>query len=278
MFVAGAALAFLSEVFGTFRTMMDGNVVGSILGLAFVVGTVFFVHRLYTGRKDVRTPALGWVVVQCLIALIGTILILARHRRGSIWAERVAVPSEYLGTFKFVAYGIFGYLITCRNPALFFLRHRGGEAVETPTAAAPIEEVAPSGIVMNLTPAEKDRIAPLARTLTWVGLVLLLAGFFAAVASGMHLANLKPSSTGTRMWLQALPLWLHIVEGGAMLLLGVTFLMPARSVRNVVEQGADQNYLADSLEKLRVLSFAQVVLVSAILVLTIGNAIIQAIL
>src|SRR5262249_29130017 len=117
----------------------------------------------------------------------------------------------YLGIFKAVAYGIFGYLICQKTPALFFLRHRGGETVEVPATANAAEEVAPSGVVMTLTAAEKDRISPLAQTLTWVGLVLLVAGFFQAVAAGTHLAAM---STGHYSRFAAASTWLHLAEGG----------------------------------------------------------------
>ena len=279
MFVSGSALAFLSEIFVTFRSIMDGHLIGSLLGLAFVVGTVFFVCRLYTGRKDVRPPALGWISIQCLIALVGAALILNHHRRGIVWANAVAVPSEYLGAFKFVAYAFFGYLICQKTPALFFLRHRGGEAVEVPTATTPLEEIAPAGIVMTVTPADKDRISALAGTLTAVGFVLLAAGFFEAIASGLHLANLKAVSRAADSvpgWMSVVPTWLHLIEGAVILLLGLTFLMPVRSVRNVAERGTDQNFLADSIDKLGWLSMNQIWLMIVILVLTLGGAVLQA--
>ena len=271
LFVAGAALAFLSEIFVTFRSMMDEHLVGSLFGLAFVFGTVFFVCRLYTGRKDVRAPALGWIGVQCLIALVGSALILNHHRRGIVWANTVAVPSEYLGAFKIVAYGIFGSLICMKNPALFFLRHRGGEAVEVPTATTPLEEITPAGIVMTVTPADKDRISALARTLTCVGFVLLAAGFFEAIAGGLHLANVKGVTR-----IAVVPIWLHLIEGAVIILLGLTILMPVRSVRNVAERGTDQNFLADSIDKLGWLSMNQIILMLVILALTIASAVLQA--
>jgi hypothetical protein len=282
LFVAGAALAFLSEVFCTFRSLMDDNLIGTGLGLAFVFGTVYFVCRLYTGRKDVRTPALGWMSVQCLVAVVGTALILAQSRRGIPWAHRVSVPSEYLGGFKAIAYGVFGYLICRKTPALFFLRHKGGESVEVPTATTSLEEVTPAGVVMTLAAADKDRVSALARTLQTVGFVLLAAGFFEAVASGVHLANLKSgvvhAAAGHHapMWMQNLATWLHLIEGGVIILLGLSFLTPARSVKNVAERSADQNYLADSIEKLGLLSMTQIILVGLILVLTIGGAVLQA--
>jgi hypothetical protein len=279
LFISGAALAFLSEVFCTFRSMMDGHLVGTLLGLAFVFGTVFFVCRLYTGRKDVRPPALGWIGVQCLVALVGTALILNHHRRGITWAGAVSVPSEYLGAFKAVAYALFGYLICQNTPALFFLRHRGGEAVEAPTATSPLEEVTPAGIVMTVTPADKDRISALAGTLSVVGFVLLAAGFFEAIASGLHLANLKAVSRAADSvpgWMSVVPTWLHLVEGAVILLLGLTFLMPVRSVRNVAERGTDQNFIADSLDKLAWLSMTQITLMLVILALTVGGAVLQA--
>ena len=279
-FVAGAALAFLSDVFCTFRSIMDGHLVGSLLGLGFVFGTVFFVHRLYTGRKDVRPPALGWITIQCLIALVGTALILNHHRRGMLWAGAVAVPSEYLGGFKALAYALFGYLICQKTPALFFLRHRGGEAVEVPTATTPLEEIAPAGVVMTVTPADKDRIAALAKTLSIVGFVLLAAGFLEAISAGVHLANLKPVPRGSAemaapTWLTTVPTWLHLVEGGVILLLGLTFLVPVRSVRNVAERGTDQNFLADSIDKLGWLTMNQITLMAVILLLTIASAVLQ---
>jgi hypothetical protein len=270
-FVAGSALAFLSEVFCTFRSIMDGHFIGSLLGLAFVVGTVFFVCRLYTGRKDVRAPALGWIGIQCLIGLVGMGLILNHHRRGIEWAHTVAVPSEYLGGFKVVAYALYGYLISQKTPALFFLRHRGGEAVEAPTATTPLEEITPAGIVMTVTPADKGRISALARTLTCVGFVLLAAGFFEAIAGGLHLANVKGVTR-----IAAVPTWLHLIEGAVILLLGLTFLMPVRSVRNVAERGTDQSFLADSIDKLRWLSMNQIILMLVILALTIASAVLQA--
>jgi hypothetical protein len=269
IFVAGAALAFLSEVFVTFRTMMDGNGIGSVLGLAFIVGTVFFIARLYSGRKDVRTPAIGWMTVQAVIALIGTILILNHHQRGMLWAERVAVPNEWLGVFKIVSYAVFGSLICMKTPALFFIRHRGGEAVELPTA---LEDVGPSGVVLTVPAADKGQVSTLAKTLTTVGLVLLAAGFFEAVVGGLQLAHVQPHTEMPR-WHHAVTSWLHLIEGGLVLLLGLTFLLPVRSLRNVDENGTDRNFLADSLDKLGVMTLAQVVLVLLILVITIANII-----
>src|SRR5436190_5668811 len=147
LFVTGAVLAFVSDVALTFRSLVALHWLGLTLGFVFILGTMYIVNWLYTGKKEARTPAAIWAAVQIVVALIGTILLMNLDFRwdyrlypaGRTVPQALSVQSYLLGAFKVASYGLLLYLVTQRGPALFFLRYKGGESVEVPSPTAPPE-------------------------------------------------------------------------------------------------------------------------------------------
>lgn len=262
LFVAGAMLAFLSEVALAFRALMLPSAVGTIIDLVFIVGTLYLINWLYTGRREARQPALAWIGLQIVIALAGCIILFNSHaawaRRPAAWIHNV-MPSDWLALAKVAAYSFFGYLLCARTPALFFLRHRGGEHVELPTPSAPLEDVAPAGVAVPLAPPELATAGNLAGMLQGAGGAFIAAGVFEAAA------------TAIRFPLNRALGWIELAEGIVLILLGLSFLVPVNSVRNVAERGADRNYVIDSIGKLAALYGQQIVLVLVYIGLTIGG-------
>jgi hypothetical protein len=261
LFLSGAILSFLSEVILTFRSLVALNTIGTLLGVVFIVGTVVIIDRLYAGKTNARRPALAWIALQIVIAIVGIVLLSSHRADSHAWAERLSVSSIYFGAFKAAAYGLFGFLLTQTTPALFFLRQKAGEHVEVPTAAAPLEEVAPAGVSVPVAAADMPKVASLASMLQWAGSLMMIAGFFVAVASGLHVAGPQAAR---------LPNYLHFAEGLVLLLLGLSLLVPARAVRNVAERGTDANFALDSIAKLASLSYKQVILAAALLAITVA--------
>src|SRR3954468_24388864 len=127
LFVTAGVLAFLSEVLITFRALVLPSITGAAVGLVCIVGTLYMVNWLYSGRREARQPALAWIGLQMLFALVVAALLFSRNApwayRPASWAHRL-VATEWLAVAKFAAYAFFGYVIMQRTPALFFLRHR----------------------------------------------------------------------------------------------------------------------------------------------------------
>src|SRR6185295_7699405 len=171
--VTGAALAFISDVALTFRSLVALHWLGLTLGFLFILGTMYVVNWLYTGKKEARTPAAIWAAVQIVVALIGTILLMNLDFRwdyrlypaGRTVPQALSVQSYLLGAFKVASYGLLLYLVTQRGPALFFLRHKGGEAIEVPSPTAPPEDIHPTGTVLPLSADQTDKADALANTL-----------------------------------------------------------------------------------------------------------------
>jgi len=145
LFVTAAVLAFVSDIALTFRSLVALNWIGLTLGTLFILGTLYFINWLYTGAKEARAPATIWAGLQILIAVTGVYLLLNKtfgwdyhlYKIGAWLPQALSVPSDLLGIFKAAAYGMFVYSITQRGPALFYLRHKGGEAVEVPSPTTP---------------------------------------------------------------------------------------------------------------------------------------------
>jgi len=271
LFVTGAVLAFVSDIILTFRSLVLPNWIGLALGMAFILGTLFFINWLYSGAKQARLPAALWAGLQIAIALVGTILLLNLTYRwdyhfykiGATLPPALSVSWVIGGIFKMVAYTIFLYLITQRGPALFFLRHRGGETVEAPSPTTPPEDVHPTGIVLPLTADQTGKADALGSTLQKAGFALMTAGFFEAVVGGQRIA------TTPRLG------WLTLGEGVVLLVLGVIALAPVAAVRNIKERGTDTAYVNDALVKLGGLFSKQILLTLALVALGIGGLILR---
>jgi hypothetical protein len=269
LFVAGAVLAFLSDVALTFLSLVNLHWTGVVVGGVFILGTLYIINWLYTGKKEARTPAAIWAIVQIVIALVGTILLLNLAFRwdyrfydlGATLPANLSIHSYVVGAFKVAAYGLFLYLVTQRGPALFFLRHRGGEAVEAPSPTAPPEDVHPTGTVLPLTAEQTDKANALANTLQCAGFALMAAGFFEAIVGGQRIAS------NPRVG------WVTLGEGVIYLALGLLTLGPISSVRNIKDRGADTAYIGDALSKLGGLFNKQLVLTVALIALTIVSVI-----
>lgn len=273
LFVTGAVLAFVSDVALTFRSLVLPNWIGLGLGCVFIVGTLYFINWLYTGAKEARMPAAIWAGVQIAIALLGSWLLLNTtyrwdyhyYKLAEYLPQSLSVASPLLGLFKAAAYAMFLYLITQRGPALFFLRHKGGETVEAPSPTTPPEDVHPTGTVLPLTADQTTKAGALASTLQYAGFALMAAGFFEAVVGGQRIAS-NPRQG-----------WLALAEGVILLVLGVIALTPVASVRNIQERGTDTAYIHDALAKLTGLISKQVLLTAALAAIAVGGIIIRAV-
>jgi hypothetical protein len=273
LFVAGAALAFVSDVALTFRSLVEPNWVGLAVGCAFIAGTLYLVNWLYTGKKEARTPAAIWAAVQIAIALIATILLMNLKFRwdyrlypmGRSLPSVLSIPQEayLLGAFKAAAYGFFLYLLTQRGPALFFLRRKGGEAVEVPSPTAPPEDIHPTGTVVALSADQSGKADALANTLQNASIALMAAGFFQAIVGGQRIAANSPYG------------WMAFGEGVVYLTLGLLAMGPVTPVRNIKERGADTAYIADALGKLVGLFSKQIALTLALIALTVGALVLR---
>lgn len=271
LFVTGAVLAFLSDVILTFRSLVLPNWIGLGLGTLFALGTLYIINWLYTGAKEARMPAAIWAGLQIAIAVVGTLLLFNNSLRldhrlykiGAVLPQALSVSWEIGGLFKIVAYGLFLYLITQRNPALFFLRHRGGEAVEAPSPTTPPEDVHPTGTILPLTADQTAKAGILASTLQKAGFALMTAGFFEAIVGGQRIASAPRAG------------WLTLGEGVVLLVLGLIALTPVVSVRDIKERGTDTAYIHDALSKLGGLFSKQVFLTLALVALGIGGLIIR---
>ena len=259
LFLATGVLAFLSEFVLTFRSLMLPNFVGVCVGACFMAGVIYVLNRLYTGDKQARQLALIWAGVQVGVAVVGVILL---YRKSTL-ANLLNVPADLGGIAKAAAYLAFGFVISQKTPALAFLRSRGGETVEAPTPTAPLEDIAKSGVAVPLAKDQLEQVGSLSSTLASAGVAFLLAGFFESVVGGLRIPVSATSG------------WLLLLEGAVLLLFGLTLLYPSRSVRNVAEQGADTNYLADAIEKLGCMSLYQIVLGLAWAGLTIANILVK---
>ena len=260
LFLATGVLAFLTEFILTFRSLMLPNLVGTCVGACFMAGMVYVLNRLYTGDKQARQLALIWAGVQVGVAVIGVILL---YRNNKTTAHLLSVPADLVGIAKAAAYVAFGFVISQKTPALAFLRSRGGETVEAPTPTAPLEDIAKSGLAVPLAKDQLEQVGSLSSTLASAGIAFLLAGFFEAVVGGLRI----PASAASG--------WLLLLEGAVLLMFGLTLLYPSRSVRNVAEQGADTNYLADAIEKLGCMSLYQIALGVAWAGLTIASILVK---
>lgn len=271
LFVTGAALAFISDVALTFRSLVALHWLGLTLGLLFILGTMYLVNWLYTGKKEARTPAAIWAAVQIVVALIGTILLMNLDFRwdyrlypaGRVVPQALSVQSYLLGAFKVASYGLLLYLLTQRGPALFFLRHKGGEAVEVPSPTAPPEDVHPTGAALPLSADQIDKADVLASTLQNAGVALLTAGFFQAIVGGQRIA----SNPGMG--------WVTLGEGVVYLAIGLIAMGPISSVRNIKDRGTDSAYISDALGKLLGLFSKQMLLTLVLIALTIGGLVLQ---
>ena len=259
LFLATGVLAFLSEFVLTFRSLMLPNLVGVCVGACFMAGVIYVLNRLYTGDKQARQLALIWAGVQVGVAVVGVILLYRKHTM----AHLLNVPADLVGIAKAAAYLAFGFVISQKTPALAFLRSRGGETVEAPTPTAPLEDIAKSGVAVPLAKDQLEQVGSLSTTLASAGIAFLLAGFFEAVVGGLRIPISATSG------------WLLLLEGAVLLLFGLSLLYPSRSVRNVAEQGADTNYLADAIEKLGCMSLYQIVLGLAWAGLTIAGILVK---
>jgi len=271
LFVTGAVLAFVSDVALTFRSLVALHWVGLTLGLLFILGTMYIVNWLYTGKKEARTPAAIWAAVQIVVALIGTVLLMNLDFRwdyrlypaGRTVPQALSVQSYLLGAFKVASYGLLLYLVSQRGPALFFLRYKGGESVEAPSPTAPPEDVHPTGTALPLTAEQINKADVLASTLQNAGVALLTAGFFQAIVGGQRIA----ANPGLG--------WVTLGEGVAYLALGLVAMGPVSSVRNIKDRGTDTAYIADALGKLHGLFSKQMVLTLVLIALTIGGLVLQ---
>ncbi|MEI7683792.1 MAG: hypothetical protein WCL32_02110 [Planctomycetota bacterium] len=271
LFVTAAVLAFVSDIALTFRSLVALNWIGLTLGTLFILGTLYFINWLYTGAKEARAPATIWAGLQILIAVTGVYLLLNKtfgwdyhlYKIGAWLPQALSVPSDLLGIFKAAAYGMFVYSITQRGPALFYLRHKGGEAVEVPSPTTPPEDVHPTGTVLPLTADQTQKANGLASTLQMAGFALMTAGFFGALVGGQRIA------TAPRFG------WLALGEGIVLLVLGVIALAPVASVRNIKERGTDTAYIGDALAKLGGMVSKLVLLALALAALGVGGLILR---
>lgn len=267
LFVTGAVLAFVSDVVLTFRSLVALNWIGLTLGMAFIVGTLYFVNWVYTGKKEARTPAAIWSGVQIAIAILGAYLLMNLEYRwenrlygaGRQLPQLLSVQSWAWGLFKAAAYGGFLYLITQRGPALFFLRHKGGESVEVPSPTVPPEDIHPTGNVIALTAEQSDNANTLASTLQCASIALMTAGFFQAVVGGQNIA-VSPQQG-----------WLKLVKGIVLLVLGLFAMVPITSLRNIKDRGSDTAYVSEALSKLGGLIAKQVLLTIVLLAVAVAG-------
>lgn len=267
-FVAGAVLAFLSDVALTFRSLVTPNAVGVLVGCTFIVGTLYVINWLYSGQKEARMPAITWASLQILIALVATALMFNHEfhwnpkldRVGDIVAPALSVPSPWLGLFKVFAYGVFLSLLVQRGPALFFLRHRGGEHVEAPSPTAPPEDIHPTGVTIPLTAEQQDKADLLASTMQNAAVALMAAGVFEAIVGCQRLA-----AYSTRNWG-----WIGLAEGIVLFALGLVAMGPIVSVRDIKDRGTDTAYITDACANLRQMLFNQTILTLAIVGLTVA--------
>lgn len=271
VFVSGAILAFISEVALTFRSLVLPDWIGLGLGLVFIGVTLYMINWLYSGAREARTPAMAWAGLQIAIALVGSLLLLNNMFRldyrffglGEVLPRTLSVATPWLGLFKAAAYGLFLYLITQRGPALFFLRHKGGEAVDVPSPTTPPEDVRPTGVVLALAPDQVAKADALAARLQSAGIALMITGFLEAVVGGQRIAATPRQG------------WLILGEGVVFLIMGLIALGPVTSIRNIRDRGADTAYVVDALAKLLALFQKQLLLTVALAALGITALVIR---
>lgn len=256
LFVFGGVTAFLSDVLLAFRALVATHWVGLSVALASIAGTLYVLSWLYSGKREARQIGTIWTLVMAALAVCGVALIWSGR---TPVAQTAGISSDLLGLFKAGSYAVFGFLLTQRTPALAYLRHRGGETVEAPTATSSLEDVKPAGVNVPLTAAETGTAGSLADNLQWAGIFLLLGGFFAAVVGGQTIPSAPRSG------------WLQLGEGVLLLLLGLTMLLPSRAVRNVAERGTDVNYVMESVSKLSGMFGKQTLLVLGLAAVTIAG-------
>ncbi len=271
LFVTGAVLAFVSDVALTFRSLVALNWLGVAVGCAFIFGTLYLVNWLYTGKKEARIPAIIWASVQIVTALACTWLLAnlvfrwhyPLYKIGNVLPQALAMQTYTLGLFKIAAYGLFLYVVSQKGPALFYLRHKGGEAVEVPSPTAPPEDIHPTGTTLALAADQTDRADATATILQYASCALMTAGFFQAILGGQRMAAMQPAG------------WVAFGEGVVLLVLGLLAASPVTALRNIKDRGPDTAYITEALAKLGALFGKQIILTLALIALTIGALVLR---
>lgn len=271
LFITGAVIAFLSDIVLTFRALVLPNWIGLTIGSLMLVVTLYIVNWVYTGKKQARTAALIWSIVQIAVAVLCVGLLLNRELRldyrfyplAEVLPPALAVVTPLLGAFKIVAFGLFAYLVTQKGPALFFLRHRDGETLEPPSLATPPEDIKPTGVLLPLAAPQNEAAESLASTLQNAGCALMAAGFFLAIVGGQRIAATPRLG------------WITLGEGLILLVVGLLSMNPVTALRNISDRGSDTAYVTDALGKLAAISGKFILLALALVALTIAGIVLR---
>ena len=222
-------------------------------------------------------PAVIWASVQIVIALVGTWLLanLAFHwdyrfyKVGSVLPQALSMQTYLLAMFKVAAYGLFLYAVAQKGPALFFLRHRGGETVEAPSPTVPPEDIHPTGSMLALPADQLDKTDFAATILQSTSYTFMVAGFFQTIVGGQRIASQAGQipDIAARMQLAG---WLAFGEGLVLLVLGLAAASPVSALRDIKQRGPEAfSVLGALVGKLILLTFAALALVAGAIILRI---------
>lgn len=204
-----------------------------VLNLFSALFILYLGNWMYSGNKNALAVARGWVGLMAAVAAVG----LAFRWLGLMHPDvsgHLGITAIWLGILKLAVYGTFaGWLFS--GSVLDFLASQRGET--TATAAATTEHPPATGAPVELAADHVTALDGLAGTMKMASVILVAVGLLdmacglSVVARG-GLENFDFTKIG--------PL-LNLVEGLAVVLLGVLLLPPLQNLQGLI--GAAQRHM-----------------------------------
>lgn len=260
LFVIGLVVSFVIEVAFAAACVLERTWGGFFFGVLGAVVILRLSNGLYAGSASAVKWLLGWTGLQLLLALAAFILSAAAPGRDNP-AALLGYGISWVPYGKLAAYVIVGAVFFSASVRAFLFLKAGGALADVKTKSP----LAASGASLPLTAEQSQTVATLAGLLRWASIVLIVVGIVRAYF-GWTAANAPitgASNELTAIWARALP---PLVDGIAMLLVGIVLLGPAGAFDFLKTKSTDTTFLMNALGQLRCLYLTQAALAGLMIV------------